>query len=493
MKMRRGHFQNLFNQSIVYGLGRLVGQAVGFFLIPIYTRSLSTENYGVFALLTMAVSVLSIVLGMGVGSAFFKYYFSSPDEGTKDSVTDSAFFLLVVVSLAAVLVLLPLSSQLSQLLFGSTNFAQHLKYLAWTALLNTLSIIPLSLLRAKEQSLRYSAITLTKFIFMLGLNIFFVVVLRKGVIGILQANLLSAAAMFLILVVPLCRSWRARLSWVHIKALLAFGAPLMPTQIASWVLTLSDRYLLKYLTNLEEVGVYTLGYNLGFAVNLLIIWPFSVAWGPFMYKVAGEQNASQVYARTLTYIGLASGSISLILSLFAPVLVSLVSPSAYFNAHKIIPLVAFSYAFYGMYFVFTAGLNITKRTYYFPFIVGFSAAMNIILNLIFIPYYGMMAAAWSTFVSYLVLAFLTYACSQKFFRVPYEYTRLAKLVMALLLVLVIGQVTKNSAGFLGFLLRTILFLMFPILLYILRFFRQEEIAKISTLLGLRSATQDMVG
>ncbi len=430
----------------------------------------------------MSLSVLSIVFGIGMGSAFFKHYFGSEDERTKNSIIDSGFFLLFTVSLGAVLILLPLSSGLSQLLFGSTEFTLHLKYVIWTAFLNTLIIMPLALLRAKERSLQYSIITLSKLFFMLGLNIFFVFVLRRGLLGVLQANFLSAAAIFLILTSIFFRRWPVKLSWLQMKALLAFGAPLIPTQIASWVLTLSDRYVLKYLTTLREVGVYTVGYNLGFAVNLLIVAPFSVAWGPFMYKIARGKNAPIVYARTLTYIALVSASASLILSLFAPMLVSWISPAAYFDAHKIIPAVAFSYAFYGMYFVFTAGLNVTKRTYYFPFIVGFAAVLNIALNLLFIPRYQMMAAAWSTFFAYFTVAFLTYLCSQRFFPVPYEYARLAKLTFTLVTILAIDWLLRSHLGPLGFVIKVFLFLLFLTVLYVLKFFSKEEISKMAVML-----------
>jgi O-antigen/teichoic acid export membrane protein len=320
---------------------------------------------------------------------------------------------------------------------------------------------------------------------MVGLNILFVVVLRKEVLGIFQANLLSAAAMFLVLALSFFRRVRMRLSWVQMKALLLFGIPLMPTQIASWVLTLSDRYLLKYLVTLKEVGVYTLGYNLGFVVNLLIVGPFSVAWGPFMYKVARGKGASETYARTLTYIGLVSATIALLLSLFAPLLVRVIAPPAYYPAHRIIPLVAFSYVLYGMYFVFTAGLNITKRTYYFPLIVGLAAGLNIVLNLILIPRYRMMAAAGSTFFCYLLLALMTGFCSQRFYRVRYEYARLLKIAMALAIVLAAGLATHSYSGLSGLVLKVLLFLMFPVLLYVFSFFREGEVTKLLGIIKLR--------
>jgi O-antigen/teichoic acid export membrane protein len=210
-----------------------------------------------------------------------------------------------------------------------------------------------------------------------------------------------------------------------------------------------------------------------------------------MHKVAREENAPQIYARALTYIGLTTTSVSLILMLFAPMLVGLVSPSVYYGAHKIIPFVAFSYAFYGMYFVLSAGLNITRRTYYFPFIVGFAAVLNVVLNLLLIPRYRMMAAACSTLISYFMLAILTYFFSQRFYRVPYEYARLTKLSLALLAVLAASLVTKSPVGVLGFLMKSLLFLIFLVLLYIFRFFRKGEISGI--LRALRRAPQITIG
>jgi O-antigen/teichoic acid export membrane protein len=211
-----------------------------------------------------------------------------------------------------------------------------------------------------------------------------------------------------------------------------------------------------------------------------------------MYKVAGEEKAPETYARILTYIALASVYVSLALTLFAPLLVSTISPPAYARAHRIIPAVAFSYALYGMYFVFTAGLNITKRTYYFPLIVGFAAALNVTLNLVLIPRYGMMAAAWTTFASYLILALLTCLCARRFYRVDYEYGRLIKLAAALLAVLAAGQATIRIAGVWGAAWRLLLLLLFPALLFVLRFFRRGEMEKALELVGLRRAPGKMI-
>lgn len=474
------HFKNLFKHSIIYGFGQLAGRMAGFVLIPIYTRYFIPEIYGQLQLLMVGISLLDIFLSLGLGSAFFKFYFEEKSEQYRKLITNTIFFFLLVFSLICASIIFIFSSSISSFLLDSDQYSRLILLMTATSFFNAMIIIPLALLRAKEQSLTYSIISFTKLIFDLGLKIYFVVVLKMGIQGVLTGAALASCITLSILLLTQLKNLSLSISYSALKPILLFGAPLVPTQLAGWVLNLSDRYILKLLTDFKEIGLYSLGFKLGYMVYILLVFPFSIAWAPFLYSISKEKNAKEIYARLLTYFMVITSFMALALSYFSSEAIQILSTPGYADSAQVVPFIAFAYVFYGMYFIFTTGTNIKKKTYYFPFISGIAALCSIGLNFLLIPKIGMLGTGISALCAYFVFALLTLIVSQKFYKIPFQYFNILKVALLVITFLATLPCLNSLPFTMGIIIKIAALILFLLLIVFLNVITFKEIKSLKS-------------
>ncbi|MCK4966773.1 polysaccharide biosynthesis C-terminal domain-containing protein, partial [bacterium] len=147
----------------------------------------------------------------------------------------------------------------------------------------------------------------------------------------------------------------------------------------------------------------------------------------------------------------------------------------YWDGVKIVPVVMLAYVFYGLYVNLIVGIYIKKKSIYLPYITGAGALVNIGLNILLIPVWGIMGAAVAAAVSYFIMAGLMFASVHKIYPIQYEYARLAKIVIIAGICFTAGY--WGYAPFQPF-LKIALFILFPLLLKLTGFFEKEEIAKL---------------
>jgi O-antigen/teichoic acid export membrane protein len=265
--------------------------------------------------------------------------------------------------------------------------------------------------------------------------------------------------------------------------MLKYGLPLVPAGLASMLLSVSDRYILQGLVSPSDLGIYSLGYRLGMIVQVLIIGPFTIAWGPFLWAVSSQNEAKAIYASVLKYFLAISLFVSLTVSLFAKEIVNLIAVPEYLNAFKIVPYVTISYVFYGLYYVFSPGINLQSKTKYLPFIVGASALINIVLNYQLIPVYGIMGAAASTSIAYLLLPIGTYFASRRYYPISYNWVQVSKIGLIYILCLWIPRVLDNQMDQYELVLKILLVIGFPAVLYLVKYIDKNDVHQIRKMVG----------
>ncbi len=472
-----GQLLRLSKHSIIYGLGVAVSQAVAFFLLPVYTRYLTPADYGGLEIFQTTLSILSIILVMGLTTALFRSYFNYDDEEKRKTVVGTVFIFLTGTSFLFLLVFMALAGDFSALFFGSAEYTFYFRVIFLTLFFDVGIAIALSVFRAREESKKYAIFALIRFLATAGLNILFVVVLHKGVLGILEGGLIAAFLLYSGLLRDIIRNAKLRPSMAELKEMLSFGLPLVPAGLAAWIMTMADRYFLKFLSTPTELGLYSLGYKFGMIVQVLIVGPFNLAWAPFLLSIAKEKEARQVYSSVLTYFALVAIAVALVLSVLSKELLIVATTPPFYDAYKVIPLIAVSYVLYGCYFVFNPGMLIAKKTKYAAAIVGAGAIVNLGLDYLLIPGYGMMGAATATVVSYLLLPIGMFFLSRGYYPVKYEWGRVAKIFLAAGLVYAGSLFIRNDSAIIAGALKLVSLLGFPLLLFAFRFFKPEEIQK----------------
>jgi O-antigen/teichoic acid export membrane protein len=255
-------------------------------------------------------------------------------------------------------------------------------------------------LRVRKWSGLYLFATVTSLVLNVVLNVYY---LTRGtqVAGILLGNLAASTFLFAVLLWLFVRS-RGPVVFDRtvLRGLWWFGAPLVVTSLLTLIMDQADRYLLRYFTDIDQVGLYSLAYSMGQAVNALYLLPFVAIWQVAVYEIAERQDRHAVFARVFDYFASGLMLVMLGVSLFARPMLALMTAKDYAGAAELIPVVCLAYFFASLHEHFKVPALLSKRTTSLLPAFAVGAALNIVLNLFFIPRWGTAGAAWATVLSY---------------------------------------------------------------------------------------------
>jgi len=467
--------------SFVYSTGVLLQRIASFLLVPMYTLYFSTSDYGQMEILANTSTVMTTLLALGLVSGMFRSYFMYSDGTHRLNIAKTAHIIFLFTSLF-VLILLPFSSQISSLLLGDSSHYQLVSLVIISIFLTNLLVIPFSILRAKDQSIRYVIYSLIQFFINIGFTIYLVAFAKRGVKGNFEGMVIGQLVVILLFTGMFISLARAKFSRKDAREMLSFGLPFVPAMLAAISLTVADRYFLRAYSTFDEIGVYGLGYKIGLIVSVVIVTPFMLGWGPIMWSVSEKPYAKRFYANVLTYFLTIALFLALALSILSPEVIQLMSQrESYWRAWQVVPMISLSYVFYGIYYQMNVGINLKKKTKYIPIIVGGAAIINLLLNFLLIPKWGMMGAAISTILSYAILVIFSFFVSRRLYPIKYQWIRIIKLSIIFIILLLMGLIISFDSILISLAVKFIILLCFPILLILTHFFYKEEINRLQEL------------
>lgn len=469
------HLKRLSSQTLIYGLGDAVTRVAGLILLPIYTRFLTPDDYGRLAIAVLFSTIVALILDFGQRTALFRFYFDSEDPDARRRLTGTVLLFLLIAAAAILLPLILFFDRIGPLLVTDASLIPLIQITLVGTFFDVGSTVPFAIFRAKQYAAQYAGLSFARFLISVALNITAIVILKWGVVGLIYANLATSVLFFVICLVLTMREiqWTIQLSLL--KQLLRFGLPLVPAGLAYWALNLSDRFFLQKYTGLSQVGLYSISYVIAGILHMIMGW-FNTAYIPYGYSIAKDSDARDVYARATLYSITLLMLIGLGLSLFAREALVLLTPPAYHGAARIVPFIVLSYIFFEMYYLFSLALDLTRKTGYYSLIIGAVAIINLFLNLILIPRFGMLGAALATMLSYMLLPIIEYPIVRRVYPVPYEWGRLAQLFIVSIVVYLAGVTLKTGRIWIDLSVGSALILAWFLLLYLWRFFTKTELS-----------------
>ncbi|MCZ2222795.1 MAG: polysaccharide biosynthesis C-terminal domain-containing protein, partial [Chitinophagales bacterium] len=266
-------------------------------------------------------------------------------------------------------------------------------------------------------------------------------------------------------------------------ASLKFGLPLIFSALSMTLLNISDRFLIKFLANEEVLGLYELGYRVAGILNMFLIMPLSLTLLPIAYKIYKQPGDKEYYKKIMTYVTYVLIWGALFLSVFSREIVTLFSSNiSFLPAYEVVPIILFSYVFFGMSMISSLGFYLVGKTAYVAIITIVSALLNIGLNLLLLPKYGIMAAAINTLVSFLFLYIVSLIVSNHFYRIFYEHKKLILLVILGVLLFFVSTLFNSMTFYLNLVLKFALVVIYPIILFIGSFYEASEIKLVKGLI-----------
>lgn len=478
--------RELSKNLAIYGVGDVAISLVNFLLLPLYVRYLSAADYGVLGLLGGVEVVAKILFRWGLDGSFMRFFYEDETPAARQRLASTIFFFLLAVNGVLVVASLAASPALARFLFdGAPGLPPpHLVALQLT-LVNTLIIgftfIPFHILRIENRAVQFSALTLARSVLTVGLRVVLIIGFGFGVLGVVLADIVVTAVLMLVLLRWFGPIIRPMFSLAVLRETLRFGLPRVPHAALQQVMAVGDKFIMTMFLPLSQVGIYSMGVSFGLTQKLFLS-AFEYAWAPFYYANSREPDARRIFSTVTTYgfavLALMTAGLS---AIGADLLAAMTQPQ-YVAAAGVVTWTAIGVLFQGVYLLTSIGLNITKQTQYYPVATGIAAGSNVALNVILIPRYGFMGAAWANGVAYGLQALLAYRFAQRFYPVDYEMGRLFRVALAAIFAAMVARLLPAMPPIAGVLVRgSTVVVVFGGLLWVSGFLRPEELRRIDAL------------
>ena len=436
-------YRKIARHSFVYGAGILASKIVSVVMLPVYTHYLTPTDFGILELLETTIDVISMLAGMGLAQSVFKYHSETAAIEEQKRMLSTALIGNAAVTFIVAVIGVLCAPLLNRLVFGSHGNPTYFRIFFLCYFFQSVANLGLAIVRVEERSTLYIALTLARLVLKLSLNIWFVVWLHFGVVGLILGNTIGSAALAAAVAVYCLARFGAAYSHRIFKRLSAFGAPIGISLIGSFILTYSDRYFLNHYWGAAPVGVYSLGYAFSFLLSSAAAVPFGQIWEPRRFAIAGEPDAGAIYRRMFFYLNLALFVGATGIVLFAKDALSLLVAPGFVPAYRVVPLLLVTTIIQQWTMYCNFGLYVKNATRVLIWTSVIASATALLGNWLLIPRYGMMGAASATLLAYVVRFLPIYFIAQAKYYIRYPWGKVATLSGALAAALAIRSLLNS--------------------------------------------------
>jgi hypothetical protein len=286
--------RQLFSSLLIYGMGDVATSLISLLLLPIFVRYLSVEDYGIIAMLLAVEAATKVVFRWGVDTAFMRLYYDCTDQAARQRLASTIFLFLLVVNGALLLGAVLASGWLSTHLVDSPKYAGLITLTLVNIFFANFFFIPYHVIRIQQKPRLFIALTFTRSIGTVVARVVLVMWAGMGVTGIVVADVIVTVLMTLVLGRWFAGLLRPVFSRDVLREALGFGLPRVPHSVAQQVISVSDRYFLKRVGDLADVGLYSIGASFGMALKLFLS-AFEFAWTPFFLSGKNLSYGLDVY------------------------------------------------------------------------------------------------------------------------------------------------------------------------------------------------------
>ena len=402
----------------IYTASTLINSAIPFVLLPLLTHYLEPAEYGIIALIQVAITFATILISLNVHGAVNVTYFKIDKNLFPHYVTSVAYIVATAFILVFVLVAV-FNGALAKVIPVNPMW---LLLLPLVALFQTIYNLLLSIYQAREQPIQYAKLLISNTIINVSLTIFLVMFMEMGwegrYLGILIAVFLSALAATIYL-------YRASLialpeSSEHVKDILAFGLPLMPHAIGGILLMMSDRFFISTMVSQEALGLYAVAFQVA-SIVLLVATALNKAWTPYLFKnlsVITEQGKTDLVRKSyILFVVMVAMVVAVII--FNPLIFQLFLAEKYWEAQTYVFWLCVGFGFNGLYFIVVNYISYAKKTKLLGGLT-FTVSLIAILNTyILIDLCGVDGAAYAIAINWFIFFVSAWILSNRIYPMPW--------------------------------------------------------------------------
>ena len=467
--------RKLAGQTAIYGFGTVVPRFLNYALLtPFYTRILGLEQYGIVTELYAWMVLALVILTYGMETTYFRFAGKkAPAEkvyGTSlvSLLTTSIFFILAVS-----LFITPVS--------GFLGYGQHPEYIrmfAWIVAIDAFSAIPFAWLRNNNRAVTFSILKIIN-VAVTMITVFFFLKIAPALaekgstwihkvynadfqVGYVFVANLAGSAVTMICLLPFMLKIRPAFDRKLLAKMLSYSWPLLVGGIAGSLNEVLDKILLRRLIGgaegLATVGLYGAGYKVGVLMSLFIQM-YRFAAEPFFFEKAGNKDAKETYAVTMKYFVITALILFLGINLYIEALQIIIGPM-FRESLIVVPIISMGYLLLGIFINQSIWYKVDDKTIYGAWITIIGAVVTVIVNVVFVPSYGYVAAAWAHVACYLSMVLVSYMVGQKYYPIKYETGKIFMYIVLAVALLAASRLLAGEIKIVNIIVDTLLLMIF---------------------------------
>jgi O-antigen/teichoic acid export membrane protein len=417
-------YKKLASNTVTFGIGTFSSKFLVFLMLPLYTRALSNAEYGEIDLIIQTCNIMIPLASAGIMNSVIR--FGLDNSANKKSVF-SIGLLTFLIGFALLWFARPVFINIDFL----SNYIGYIYLFVFAAALQSLCS---NFIRSQEYVRLYAFDGVLRTALTIVLNILFLMILRWGVAGYLLATILSNAVSVIVLFFSarLYRFFSLRdIDKSTVSSMLKYALPLIPATISIWIINISDRYILSYLIGNEANGLYAIAYKVPTIITIMAAL-FMDAWQISSVNEYRKKDGAGFFSKVFSVYGSLVFLASSVIIAFTQVITNILVSSDFYSAWEYMPVLVLATVF-SCFAAFLSSIYMNeKKSGHVLLTTIVSAVINIVLNFLLIPLYGIQGAGISTLISYLVMFLIRAVHSRSFIKIELGIPKLIVNIVILL-------------------------------------------------------------
>ena len=374
--------KELLKSVVVYGLASAISKFVGLFLVPVYTRIFTPEQYGIIDLIQTVTGIVAIFGMLQLESAIQRYYYEVKSDEERQKYLSTTLWTICALSLVCVLIISTASKYICALLFDNESYYIILILASIMIPLSNLFALATIIIRYMKKPSVYVIFISIQLVITITLSVWLVVYERIGIIGVFYGQVVGFLVALLLTLYYLRKKFLFYWNYNMIKKLFQFSLPQLPARLGVIGNTYANRFIMLGYLSLSDIGLYTIALKIASAFQLLRS-AFAMAYYPFFYDWLEKKGHREVYKKVSTYVTIFVLILVSIFALFSRELLMLLTPDKYYAAAPLIGILAFSHGLIIISNTVNLGVLITVFGFHIIFIMMGMLGYLLLLKWIF--------------------------------------------------------------------------------------------------------------
>ncbi len=460
--------------AVLYAIGNICLRAAAFFLIPLYTRFLPINDYGLLSSLLLTNQILMIFMDLGMRIALLRFATEYKNEGLLGHLIGTSLAIVFIGWIAVTCLSTFCLTSFFRSVLHTDDIQLYIFLTCSLSLVQAITIYLMSYYRSGNDVIKYMKTGIASAILLIIVNAILLIGFKAGIRGVLIGTIISYGTVLLFIIIDILPRTGINISATVAKRLLPFGSPLVFAMLGQLIMSGTSIYFLSYYFGLKSVAIFSLGQKLAGIVDMALVYPFQLALQPLVYSNMDKPDLKSNLGRLLTYYVLSIVLFSFIFLSAIRILFPLIAPPEYSSAFLIILFLMPVSILRGIYYFGETLITITKKTYYTGAVITCCALLSLLLNYMLIPRLEQYGAILSINASYFLAGFIVLIMGTKQFPLAVEKKRIFIVSVIFVLVFLYFIKTRNLAYSTSIIINAFAFSSILIYLAIGKFFNDRE-------------------